>query len=742
MQLFRRSAYIHEQSRPFVVWHTHTAAGKLHWRHPLVGYLLGVLLVGLGLIIGLIEMQVLSPLTFPGVVLLVPVVIVALFWGVGPAIFAILLSILVLDYLYIPPFGMLSGYGWSGIVQLLTFVVAGSIVALLTSQREAARLKAQVAERDATLRARQLEATFEAMSDGVVVYDRQGNVLQTNAATRRLFGLDALPAQNEAETRLKLLSQAIQQNEQGHLVAEKQRPLSRLFRSEALTDGNSMDTLVKSADGRELMLNISGAPISDEQGSIERAVLIYRNVTERRRLEQQTTNALHAMLSLAEALVQLPAHSSQEKETENPFDVSTLPGQRVVELTNRVVESRHVTMLTVDAEEELVRPITSVGFTVEEEQQWRKQFSPSLPLSDYVGSPYLLPHLKSDEVLMLEGMSLPVHTPILPYYVRTVLVAPILVGDSLVGLLCVDDGSQEHKYTAHEITLTQTIARLAALMLERNRLQREHAESRDQAFALHEANRRMEEFLSVVCHELKTPLTVIKGNIQLAEQKMKRLVQSETSPSDDMARRLTPIQTLMERARSQISLQDRLVNDLLEVSRVQNDTFHLVKGQCNLVTLVQEAVEDQRQVAHARNIQVDVPGDQQVMVHADSDRLVQVITNYLTNALKYSPPDHPIKVSLTVDGQFAAVSIRDAGPGLSPLEQDAIWQRFYRVPGIQTHPNTNIVSGGLGVGLYLCRAIIERHSGQVGVESSPGTGSTFWFALPLIEEERGKKSQQ
>jgi signal transduction histidine kinase len=127
---------------------------------------------------------------------------------------------------------------------------------------------------------------------------------------------------------------------------------------------------------------------------------------------------------------------------------------------------------------------------------------------------------------------------------------------------------------------------------------------------------------------------------------------------------------------------------------------------------------------------LDLPIEQEVSVFADVGRLVQVVTNYLTNALKYSPADQPIEVRLSIAEQFAQVSVRDEGPGLSLAEQERIWERFYRVPGIEVQSGTGI---GLGVGLYLCRTIIEQHDGQVGARSTPGQGSTFWFTLPLTQ---------
>jgi len=110
---------------------------------------------------------------------------------------------------------------------------------------------------------------------------------------------------------------------------------------------------------------------------------------------------------------------------------------------------------------------------------------------------------------------------------------------------------------------------------------------------------------------------------------------------------------------------------------------------------------------------------------ADSDRIKQVMMNYLNNALIYSEPDRPVEVELKVEGTEASVSVRDQGPGLAEEELKRVWERFYRVQGTS--------QSGLGLGLHICNMIIRWHGGQVGAQSSPGKGSTFWFTLPLVK---------
>ena len=179
----------------------------------------------------------------------------------------------------------------------------------------------------------------------------------------------------------------------------------------------------------------------------------------------------------------------------------------------------------------------------------------------------------------------------------------------------------------------------------------------------------------------------------------------------------------------QIDVQTNLINDLLDASRITAGTLKLEMKPCDLVPLVRETTDDLRVTAPERSLVLEVPEDHAIMVLVDRARICQVMTNYLTNAIRYSPPDQPIHIGLTVQENAARVWVRDRGPGLTEEEQEHLWQRFSQIKGIHVQSGSG---KGLGLGLYICQTLIAEHQGEVGVEHEPGKGSTFWFTLPLI----------
>lgn len=235
-------------------------------------------------------------------------------------------------------------------------------------------------------------------------------------------------------------------------------------------------------------------------------------------------------------------------------------------------------------------------------------------------------------------------------------------------------------------------------------------------------------FLSITSHELRTPLTIIKSSLQIIQRRMRgteKLIQNAQLPELEALQNKNAKD--IKHALRQTDIQVRMVNDLLDMSRIAVDKLELNIQRNNLTTIVTETVEDLRSAAQERTFLLTLPPEE-IYVQLDPDRIGQVISNYITNAIKYSGTEHPIRIGLAHNKTSARFWVQDEGPGLSKETQKYIWNRFYQAkdvsPALDQQP-------GLGLGLYICQTIIKRLKGEVGVESEPGKGSTFWFTLPL-----------
>jgi signal transduction histidine kinase len=246
-----------------------------------------------------------------------------------------------------------------------------------------------------------------------------------------------------------------------------------------------------------------------------------------------------------------------------------------------------------------------------------------------------------------------------------------------------------------------------------------------------QARKQMEAFVGIASHELKTPLTTLTLQLDMTTRRLQRLASAEAASEGGHSEQLRPVQESLTRMKQHLGRLTRLVNDLVDVTHLQAGELELRVGAVDLAVMVRSVVEEQRQATEPREIYLRLPADQAVPLLADAQRIEQVLTNYLSNALKYSPATEPVEVGLEVEGLQARVWVRDAGPGIPVEEQAHIWERFHRVPGITVQSGSGV---GLGLGLSICREIVERHHGQVGVQSEPGQGATFWFTLPLAPQ--------
>jgi PAS domain S-box-containing protein len=243
-----------------------------------------------------------------------------------------------------------------------------------------------------------------------------------------------------------------------------------------------------------------------------------------------------------------------------------------------------------------------------------------------------------------------------------------------------------------------------------------------------ELERQREAFVGLVTHELRNPLAALQGNVQVARRLLSRLLKQANQLTEDQQQMLQDVLTMLGRSQQPLRVQRRLIDDLLDLSRIQQDQVELCLDVWNLDALVHEVVQDHQAAYPNRLITLEIPDVDPLPVYADRDRITQVLGNYITNALKFAPEDRPIQIGIDTCEESVCVWVKDHGPGLSAEQREHIWERFSQVA--QT-PRQGGWRPGLGLGLYLCQQLISRQGGKVGVESVRGQGATFWFSLPL-----------
>jgi signal transduction histidine kinase len=251
-----------------------------------------------------------------------------------------------------------------------------------------------------------------------------------------------------------------------------------------------------------------------------------------------------------------------------------------------------------------------------------------------------------------------------------------------------------------------------ARMFEAERNLREFAEIARQR--LEEADRLKDEFLSIASHELRTPLTSAQGFTQVL---LRRAVRRENQ-DEDLVKTLSSVETQLRR-------MTMLLNDLLDFTRVQSGGLPLHLSTVDLRRLATDVVQRLRRALGEGRIGIEAP-DEPVTGSWDSDRIEQVIVNLLDNAVKYSPGGGAIEVTVGRENGWALLAVRDHGLGVPPASVSRVFERFYRIPN-RAHQQIS----GIGIGLYICREIAERHGGTIAVEQPQGPGAKFVVRLPL-----------
>jgi signal transduction histidine kinase len=295
---------------------------------------------------------------------------------------------------------------------------------------------------------------------------------------------------------------------------------------------------------------------------------------------------------------------------------------------------------------------------------------------------------------------------------RSHLAVPIEVKSRVIGVLHIGT-AEPRQYDQHDEQRVATLARFAALWIDNVRLLQEAA----QVEALRKVDKLKSELLSTVSHELRTPLALIKGYAT-------SLLRPNVKWDDETTREFLQI---IDEESDRLS---GLIEDLLQMSEIEAGVLRVNKQPVRISRIAQRVVKKAKAQAGDHPLTVSIGHDVPETM-GDPRRLEQVLHNLIVNAVKYSPEPTPIVVRVETHQDDVVVSVRDQGIGIAPEHVEHVFDRFYRVEGTLVRQTR-----GSGLGLPICRGLVEAHGGKIWVESEEGKGSTFYVAIPIVPVDR------
>ena len=540
--------------------------------------------------------------------------------------------------------------------------------------------------------AAQLDVILGGVADGIVAQDPSGTVIYANDAAARLVGFPSAQALTAARPPERLAAFELLDVDDRPL-AVSQLPGRRALLGEVV-EGMPVRFRVR-ASGEERWALVSAAPVPDSRGRVSFAITIFRDITAQQQAQER-------LAFLAEASTVLSASLDYE-----------LTLTRLGELAvPRLADACVIDLLQPGGRVRRLPMIVANGAPAEVVQALESMDPPELDGPGAAarvlrtGEPIIVP-VVTDEVLAAGARDQEHLRSLRAAGLRSSLLIPLVARGSVLGALTLVVTVQSRRsYIRADVTIAEELARRAAQAMDNARLY-----SEAQA-ALH----ARDEFLMIASHELRTPVTAVRTASQLLQR---RRAQGQL---DD---------AFLDRAlRHMGQAGDRLVSlteDLLDVSRLQSGHFELHPVDLDLVLFAQDVVErwrDQLGSRHPLRLEVGGAGGA-LPVRADPARLEQVLANLLGNAAKYSPEGGPIDIWLRRDGNGVRLDVHDRGIGLPPDAEAVIFRPFGRGANA-----TERQIPGLGMGLYICRQIIERHGGRIWAERAGAQTTVFSLWLP------------
>lgn len=601
-----------------------------------------------------------------------------------------------------------------------------------------------------------LSAIINSSEDAIISKNLEGVITSWNPAAERIFGY----TEHEAVGRhITLIAPP-------ELHDEEQELINRIKQGERI---NHFETTRVRKDGERVNISLTISPIKNSAGEVIGASKIARDITEQKKGEEKQAMLASIVGSSDDIII--------SKDLNGTITSWNKTAEKLLGYTAEEAIGKHITMIIPDHlldEEDMIISRVKSGRRIEHFETMRQRKDGTLinlsitvsPIKDatgrIVGASKIARDISgqkkaeerqallaaivdsSDDIIVSKnlngiitswnkaaervfgyseeemlGQSIMKIIPADRTHEENLIISKIKKGESIDHFETIRQGKKGKKIPV-SITVSPIRERngliIGASKIARDITDRIEIERKlkRQTERLQQLNRAKDEFISMASHELKTPLTSITAYLQLLQRNLKSEVDK----------------VYVDKTLTFVSKLTRLVSDLLDVSKIQAGKLQLNYTTFNMEHLLDECIESMRHTSKTHEvIREGEPAN--IGITGDRQRIEQVLMNYLTNAIKYSPKADRVIVSTKVTDTDVTVGVKDFGIGIPPEEQEKVFSRFYRVEGL----NPGIT--GLGIGLYISAEIVLRHNGKVWVESEEGLGSTFYFSIPLRQQLNG-----
>ncbi len=570
---------------------------------------------------------------------------------------------------------------------LRTFAQQAAQAFARAGRLEAAEAAAALAER---LRA-SLATTMRSIGDAVIATDAAGAITLMNGVAEALTGY------SEAEARGKPLPEVFRIINE-HTRAEVTNPVEKVLESGGVV-GIGNHTLLVRRDGKEIPIDDSGAPIRAEHGPIEGVVLVFRDVTERKRDESRRAFVAEASAALSRSLdYEVTVGRVAELAVPRFADWCAVDLVVAGETRTKRLAVSHVNLQKVA----LVRELDA-----------RFPPDPHAP----TGVPNVLRSGRSElyreitDERLVESCVDPEHLRLARELgLKSAVIVPLAVQGRVLGAMTFVFAESGRVYADEDLAVAEELARRCATAIENALLYTSEQSARRFADV---ANRAKDEFLAVVSHELRTPLNAIMGWAKLL-----------TRPEFDERRRQSALATI---ERNAVAMA-QLIEDLLDMSRVISGKMRLELEQVDVRRVVESALDTVRPAATAKSIELTATLEPTLpAITADATRLQQIVWNLLSNAVKYTPKGGRAELEVQRTPSTIEIVVRDSGKGIGRAFLPFVFEAFR-----QEDASASRTRGGLGLGLAITKQLVELHGGHISAESEgEGCGSTFRVSLPI-----------